>query len=349
MLEFSNGLINQKKNKKIINFLNQRYLTEESNTSQMAKGSTRSIHADRFIKILKKFYKKNLKNKNILEIGCGSGYILSQLTAEGANVIGIEPSKVIKKFSGLKILNDFSDIEKGQKFDLIISNAVLEHIFDTKEFFRKIQKFSNQNTSIFTCVPDCEFSLQRGDPTILNHEHFSYFTKKNIKIFFSKLGYQSKSINDEFGNIYCFSKKKNILINYKKNLNYSNLLENFNKKFLTLKKNFVKLINYHNDYQIIFYGATAAITNISKYIPTSILKRINILDSDLQKQNKYISGLCKKIYNPNEIKIKNKNNVIIIVFAHYYFKDIKKFLVQKLKINNKNIYNFLELKNDITK
>ena len=60
MLEFSNGLINQK-NKKIINFLNQRYLTEESNTSQMAKGSTRSIHADRFIKILKKFYKKNLK------------------------------------------------------------------------------------------------------------------------------------------------------------------------------------------------------------------------------------------------------------------------------------------------
>ena len=84
------------------------------------------------------------------------------------------------------------------------------------------------------------------------------------------------------------------------------MLENFNKKFLTLKKNFVKLINYHNDYQIIFYGATAAITNISKYIPTSILKRINILDSDLQKQNKYISGLCKKIYNPNEIKIKIK-------------------------------------------
>ena len=63
MLEFSNGLINQKKNKKIINFLNQRYLTEESNTSQMAKGSTRSIHADRFIKILKKFYKKILKIK----------------------------------------------------------------------------------------------------------------------------------------------------------------------------------------------------------------------------------------------------------------------------------------------
>ena len=107
--------------------------------------------------------------------------------------------------------------------------------------------------------------------------------------------------------------KKNILINYKKNLNYSNL-RNFNKKFLTLKKKFCKVNNYHNDYQIIFYGATA-ITNISKYIPTSILKRINILDSDLQKQNKYISGLCKKIYNPNEIKIKNKNNVIIIVFA----------------------------------
>ena len=53
----------------------------------------------------------------------------------------------------------------------------------------------------------------------------------------------------------------------------------------------------------LFFMVRAAITNISKYIPTSILKELN---SDLQKQNKYISGLCKKFIIPTKLKLKIK-------------------------------------------
>ena len=72
--------------------------------------------------------------KNVLEIGCGTGYLLNHIKKFGAYVQGLEPSKV-KKIKKIKIEKNFYLKKKfDKKFDIIFSNAVLEHEFDPNKF-----------------------------------------------------------------------------------------------------------------------------------------------------------------------------------------------------------------------
>ena len=71
---------------------------------------------------------------------------------------------------------------------------------------------------------------------------------------------------------------------------------------------------------------------------TGKLSKINVIDGDIFKQSKYISGLNKKILSPNYLKGINKNNIKIFIFAIHYENEIKKILEKKFKINSKNIF-----------
>ena len=63
------------------------------------------------------------------------------LKIKGANVSGIEPGIKMNRSEKIPIVNDFSGLKNNEKFDVIISNAVLEHIFNLKIFFKNIKKF----------------------------------------------------------------------------------------------------------------------------------------------------------------------------------------------------------------
>ena len=102
-----NFLISQKVPKKLKNFLEHRYKwSEEENTNQMSASNHRRKHGDRFLKYLKKNFKENFLGKEILEIGCGSGYMLKELKKAGALVTGVE-SSLKHRNKELNIINDF--------------------------------------------------------------------------------------------------------------------------------------------------------------------------------------------------------------------------------------------------
>lgn len=97
----------------------------------------------------------DLKGKNILDIGCGSGYHMWRMAAENANlVIGVDPGLlsmvqflVVKHFIGEKVpayflpltLEQLPVSKKGGAFDTVFSMGVLyhrrspiDHIYDLK-------------------------------------------------------------------------------------------------------------------------------------------------------------------------------------------------------------------------
>ena len=123
--EKSSGLLKQVVSKELKNFLIKRYSSMSSNTLPMEKSSHRKIHAQRLLKVLKKNFKQGFDKKNVLEIGCGTGYLLNHIKKFGAYVQGLEPSKV-KKIKKIKIEKNFYLKKKfDKKFDIIFSNAVL--------------------------------------------------------------------------------------------------------------------------------------------------------------------------------------------------------------------------------
>jgi SAM-dependent methyltransferase len=117
--------------------------------------------------------KYNLKNKNILDIGCGAGAIDFYLAKKGARVLGIDVSgKAIEEcrksaeMMGLEKKTffeviDFSKKSLNQKFDIIICSEVLEHIKDDRLVVRKIKTSLQRNGVVVVSVPSKNAPLYR--------------------------------------------------------------------------------------------------------------------------------------------------------------------------------------------
>lgn len=117
---------------------------------------TNQDHVERRWKYLGQYLSKG---KNLLEIGCSSGFMLDAFKTEGLNVMGIEPSGTFSNFlesrghifykSIEELLADNSKIQ----FDIIVHFFVLEHIRDTKDFIEKQLKLLKTDGIIIAEVP----------------------------------------------------------------------------------------------------------------------------------------------------------------------------------------------------
>ena len=101
---------------------------------------------------------KNIKNLNILDLGCGGGLVCEPLARLGGKVTGIdfvtENIKAAKSHALFNNLNinyytqDLDNLNLKQKYDLIIMFEVLEHLDDWDETLKKIKKFLKKEGKI---------------------------------------------------------------------------------------------------------------------------------------------------------------------------------------------------------
>ncbi len=140
-----------------------------------------------------------------LEIGAGVGYISYQLKQRGWEVDSIEPGKGYEahwKRYGLDVINDFfpSSCAKGP-YDLIVSYAVLEHIAEPGKFLKDIVSHLAPSGTILLAVPDCTTELMCGDPGILIHEHYYYYTSQSFQRCLQKAGLNSSVFPAGYGRL----------------------------------------------------------------------------------------------------------------------------------------------------
>jgi len=137
-----------------------------------------------------------IKNANILDVGCGGGLLAEELSKLGANVTGLDASKktisVAKKHaleSGLKInyicssLDEF--IKKNKKaFDGIICFELIEHVPNQKKLLETIKKISKKSTKLFLST--------------INRNIYSFIFAKLIAEYFLKIIPQGTHQYDKF-------------------------------------------------------------------------------------------------------------------------------------------------------
>lgn len=114
------------------------------------------------------FYEKKLLHeirkinpKSILDIGSGNGYFCNQLNQYYKNIVGIEPSKdgfniSKKKFANIKFLNIscYDNPKKiNQKFDLVISTEVIEHLYYPQKLLEFSRQCLNKNGYLIITTP----------------------------------------------------------------------------------------------------------------------------------------------------------------------------------------------------
>ncbi|MGD8889980.1 MAG: class I SAM-dependent methyltransferase, partial [Desulfobacterales bacterium] len=108
--------------------------------------------------------KYSLREKQIIEIGCGKGEFLKLMCALGTNYgVGFDPSYIPGRSNSAQALDRiefirdyYSEKYAGYQGDLICCRMTLEHIFDTAAFIGTIRRSIGQRTDtvIFFQVPD---------------------------------------------------------------------------------------------------------------------------------------------------------------------------------------------------
>ena len=151
-------------------------------------------------------YFKGKKNLKILDMGCGSGHNLKMLSEFG-EVFALEPDKQIAKYAQSEnpnckiIIGAMPDDNPlcDEKFDLIVSLDVLEHIEDDKKTLIELEKMLNDDGKIIITVPALQFLY--GPTDVLAH-HYRRYNKTMLKTLIKSL--QSNKIKLYYFNSFLF-------------------------------------------------------------------------------------------------------------------------------------------------
>ena len=135
------------------------------------------------------------KECNILDYGCGTGFIAFALSNDTNNIIGMDYSDgMVKRFNEkAKELNydnikavkhdmNTQELPKNQ-FDLVISSMTMHHIKDTNMFAKKCYEALKEDAIV--CINDLEkedgsFHKKHNNDGV---EHFGFEKEKVCKIF----------------------------------------------------------------------------------------------------------------------------------------------------------------------
>lgn len=134
----------------------------------------------------------DIKNKVVLDIGCGKGDFVAELCEKGNNSgYGFDPSyegERIQTAAAKRIIwnkDYFNPATFTQPVDLITSRFVLEHIPQPRAFLQNLREsLSNSETRVYFEVPDIDLILRQESLWDIIYEHCSYFGPASlVKLF----------------------------------------------------------------------------------------------------------------------------------------------------------------------
>lgn len=146
------------------------------------------------LKLLNSF---KTEEKNLLDVGCGTGDFLLTCKNNGWNVVGIEPNKnaqalaisKLNKKNTVAIVSDLKEIP-SQQFDVITLWHVLEHVPDINSYIYKLKSLLKPDGVLVVAVPNYK-SYDAGYykqfwAAFDVPRHLWHFSKKSIELIFSE-------------------------------------------------------------------------------------------------------------------------------------------------------------------
>ena len=147
-------------------------------------------------------YKELVKNKSVLDFGCGKGEFIKLIKPHAKKVAGVELNKINKK-----TLNDqgydvrFKVDSFSEKFDFIFLNHVLEHLNKPIEILNNLKSFLKQDGKLIIEIPHAnDFLISKLNNSSFKKftfwsEHLILHTIDSLRKTFNYLGYQDEKIS----------------------------------------------------------------------------------------------------------------------------------------------------------
>jgi len=301
-----------------------------------------SAYTDSILGFIRSTINYSFEGLKVLDIGCGTGFLLHKLRSLGCDVYGIEPGKQAKigvEEYNLPIINDFfPSAQLDEDFDLVISILVLEHIVKPEQFLSDIKKLLKSSGMIILGVPNEEPYISAGDISTLFHEHWNYFTPKSFDNFLRVNGAENITIsNSTYGGLlyasFSISEKTDAELNI-------NLVENRREI-----QSYIEKIDHSTKKMKDFFDKYEK-SKIGIYVPGRIVNflisenldvsNIRFFDDDENSYGKYYPGINIPVENFTDLKTAQID--VILVMSSFFGPMIKLKIAQQTDIKNDKIF-----------
>lgn len=135
------------------------------------------------------------EEKNLLDVGCGTGDFLLTCKNNNWNVVGVEPNSNAKSLAKEKlktetIFDSLNEIDSKQ-FDVITLWHVLEHVPDLDNYISKLKSLLKPNGVLVIAVPNYKsfdaLHYKNFWAAFDVPRHLWHFSQRSISILFSKV------------------------------------------------------------------------------------------------------------------------------------------------------------------
>jgi SAM-dependent methyltransferase len=300
-------------------------------------------YANSMLEFIEKNFSDLPSNPSVLDIGCGTGYLLHKLESKGWEVQGIEPGKPAlfgsEKYK-IPIINDFFPSNKlNGKFDVVICSLVLEHIIDPADFIRKIKQVLKENGTVVIGVPNCLPYILSGDISMLFHEHWSYFTPNSLTAFLIKNSCSNISIKESSygGLLYAKFDFENDGGQLPGSIGSEG--QDYLDKIADSCEKLKSILQQNADKTIGIY-VPGRIVNL--LVSNSInLANLRFFDDNVNTYGHYFPGIDIKVENFDDLK--KQPTDIILIMSSFFGEKIKAKIVNGTDINPSKIFTWNEI------
>lgn len=339
------GMLKQVVKKTVSVALSRAYIKGSMISGMMNDSGIGRQYAEDFLAFLIESFKtNNFKGKRILEIGCGTGYLLYRLKLLGAKVLGVEPGpqgQYGKKKFKIPIIKDYFPSSKiNGTFDIIILYGVLEHIKQPDDLIFNLRKYLNRKGIIVISVPNCEPYIKAGDISMFLHEHYSYFTKNTLFNLINKALRCDVSIKkSSFGGcLYAITKNNSLTRSLNRSIIKQEIESALKYKSLAERK-IIKLQNYLGRLAIkkgtVGIYVPGRIINVLSLIKDNVdLLKLRFFDDNKLLQGTYFAGFKIPIESRQRLITMPPSEILIMScsFGKMIHKQLKTILGKKIRI-----------------
>lgn len=273
----------------------------------------------------------DIKNKEVIEIGCGKGDFINLISELGNNKgIGIDPAWVpgrTKENPNVRFIKEFYSEEHGDiQADAISCRHTLEHIHDTYGFMKTIRDSikEGQKPVLFFEVPSIVRILKIQAFWDIFYEHCTYMSPGSLARLFRLNNFEVLDMYLEYDDQYLFIEAKPVDEKSEKN----HYLEESVGELKALTEVFVEKINAQlgdwrekllgykeeNKKVVIWGGGSKSVGFLTHFHDLGVIE--HVVDINPHMQGNYIPGIGLQYVGPDFLK-EYKPDVVIQMNSVY--------------------------------
>ena len=283
----------------------------------------RDFRIKQFEEFVNKYF---LRDKKVIEIGCGKGEFLSLMKKTGADVYGIEYSDESVKYcreNDLKVnkfyIKNNNDLLPTAPYDCFFIMNFFEHLPDPNSTLRALHKNLSDNGVGLIEVPNFDMILENNLFSEFINDHLFYFTKETLRLTLERNGFEIVECNEIWYD-YIIS----AVVRKRPKTN----LSDFRRHQKKIKQELQEYIEKYD--KVAVYGAghqSLAVISL-----TEIGKKIEyVIDDAIFKQGKYTPATHIPIVSNQSLIFKPVDAIIIM--AASYSDEVAKKIKNNFDVN----------------